>query len=111
MERREGGGDAGAQMRCNLRAATELFMDGAQVFNFTLREVPKSVGATLEAVGWAVDDVDGFVFHQANRFMLNHLSKRAGIPADAMQYSIEDFGNTSSATIPLTLVTAMGRRL
>jgi 3-oxoacyl-[acyl-carrier-protein] synthase-3 len=95
----------------NLRAATELFMDGAQVFNFTLREVPKSVAATLEAAGWAVDQVDGFVFHQANRFMLNHLSKRAGIPADAMQYSIEDFGNTSSATIPLTLVTAMADRL
>ena len=95
----------------HLRAATELFMDGPQVFNFALREVPKSVKAVADAAGWQVAEVDGVIFHQANKFMLDYLAKRSGVVPAAMKFSIEDFGNTSSATIPLTMVTTLADAL
>lgn len=95
----------------NRRAPTELFMDGPQVLNFTLREVPKSVKATVEAAGWAMTDIDAFVFHQANKTMLDYLAKRAGVPREAMAFSLAEYGNTSSATIPLTLAYQLADQL
>jgi 3-oxoacyl-[acyl-carrier-protein] synthase-3 len=95
----------------NRRAATELFMDGPQVLNFTLREIPKSVKAVAAAAGWSMEEVDAFVFHQANKTMLDYLAKRAGVPAEGMAFSLAEFGNTSSATIPLTLAYRLADRL
>jgi 3-hydroxy-3-methylglutaryl CoA synthase len=57
-------------------------MDGAEIFTFTLREVPPLVKATLQAKGWSLDDVDAFVFHQANAYILNYLARRIKIPTD-----------------------------
>lgn len=95
----------------NRRSGVELFMDGPQVLNFTLREIPKSVKKTVGDAGWSIDEVDAFVFHQANKIMLDYLAKRAGVPATAMGFSIGEYGNTSSATIPLTLAYAFSDRL
>jgi 3-oxoacyl-[acyl-carrier-protein] synthase III len=85
----------------NTRSAEDLFMDGAEIFAFTLREVPPLVQTVLQDAGWSIDDVDAFVFHQANQFMLKHLAKRLKIPGEKFVIAMEEFGNTSSASIPL----------
>lgn len=91
----------------NRRASTELFMDGPQVFNFAVREVPKSVKTVLEAADVEIGAIEAAVFHQANRMMLDYLARRAGLGQNIMRYSISEYGNTSSATVPLTIVAAM----
>lgn len=95
----------------NVRGDEDLFMDGAEIFTFTLREVPALVRSTLGAAGWSVDDVDAVVMHQANRFMLEHLAKRMKLPPDKVPLALEDYGNTSSASIPLTLIHSLADRL
>ncbi len=88
----------------NLRSDEDLYMNGNEIFAFTLREVPTMLESLLEAAGWSKDTPDAYVFHQANRFMLEHLSKRMKLPTDRVLYALQEFGNTSSASIPLTLV-------
>lgn len=81
----------------------DLFMDGAEVFNFTLRVVPQSVEQILEKAGLALSEVDLFVFHQANQFMLDHLRRKLGIDEEKFYVSMENSGNTVSSTIPIAL--------
>ncbi len=88
-----------------------LYMDGAEVFAFTLRAVPKLVRDTLDDAGLAPGDVDAYALHQANRFMLRHLAKKIGAGEDRVPINIERFGNTTSATIPLLLTTNLASRL
>ncbi len=87
----------------NIRAQTELFMNGADVFSFTLKEVPKTITACLDKAQLNKADIDLFVFHQANLFMLNHLVKKMGLPSEKVPLSLSHYGNTSVASIPLTL--------
>jgi 3-oxoacyl-[acyl-carrier-protein] synthase-3 len=87
-----------------------LFMDGSEVFAFTLRAVPRLVQDTLKRAGRSVEDVDSFVLHQANQFMLRHLAKKIGAP-ERTPTNIDRFGNTSSASIPLVLATNLAERL
>lgn len=87
----------------NLRAPDRLFMNGADVFTFTLDAVPAAVDKLLEKSGRALDQVDLFVFHQANRYMLDHLRTRIGIPTEKFYVSMADCGNTVSSTIPIAL--------
>jgi len=82
-------------------------MDGPEVFNFTLSRIVPHVREFLAGESLTVDDVDLFVFHQANLFMLRHLQKRLGIPDDRFAVRIEDVGNTVSSSIPLALETAL----
>jgi 3-oxoacyl-[acyl-carrier-protein] synthase-3 len=91
----------------NFRAETDLFMNGAEVFTFTLGTVPRLIKKLLSEAGQSVEDVDTFVFHQANRFMLQYLSKRMKLPSEKVVIGMENFGNTSSASIPLTMVTCL----
>ena len=81
----------------------DLYMDGPEIFNFTLRVVPDSVGQILERANLEFDDIDLFVFHQANAFMLEHLRKKLGIPAEKFFISIAESANTVSSTIPIAL--------
>lgn len=87
----------------NVRSADNLYMNGAEVMAFTLREVPRSMDALLSKAGLTVDDIDHFVLHQANRFMLETLRKKLKISPDNMPVHLETVGNTVSSTIPLTL--------
>lgn len=91
----------------NVRSADNLFMDGAEIFNFTLETVPKSVNALLEKAELSLDAIDLFVFHQANRYMLEHLRKRMKIPAEKFQISMAHCGNTVSSTIPIAIKDAL----
>ena len=80
-----------------------LSMDGGEIFAFTLAEVPALIQALLDDAKWTLSDVDAVVLHQANAFMLNHLAKRMKIELDQLPMCLSQYGNTSSASIPLTL--------
>lgn len=87
----------------NIRNENYLFMNGSEIFNFTSEMVPLLIQETLKKNGLTVSDIDLFVFHQANKFMLNHLRKKISIPEDKFYYFIENCGNTVSSTIPIAL--------
>jgi 3-oxoacyl-[acyl-carrier-protein] synthase-3 len=79
-------------------------MSGADIFTFTIREVPPMIKDVLDLSGWNREEVEYFVFHQANSFILNHLAKKMGLDFDRILVSLEEFGNTSVASIPVTIV-------
>lgn len=78
-----------------------LFMDGGEIFNFTLTHVPPLVNDLLALANRPREMIDAFLFHQANTFMLKHIIKKAKIPAEKARLNMARFGNTSSASIPL----------
>jgi len=88
----------------NIRSMEELFMNGAEVMAFTLREVPSLWSALLDYSGSTVETFDAVLMHQANQFILDALSKRLGIPKEKAPSSVAEFGNTSCASIPVTMV-------
>ncbi|MDR0831056.1 MAG: ketoacyl-ACP synthase III [Prevotellaceae bacterium] len=88
----------------NLRNSEQLYMNGGEIFNFTLREVPKSINELLEFSNINILEINQFVFHQANKFMINFLCKKMKIDREKFLISLNKFGNTSTASIPLTLV-------
>lgn len=80
-----------------------LTMDGVQVMAFSLKRVAPSVNAVLELAGTRISDVDAVVFHQANEMMLKTLGRKVGATTDQLVLAVKDFGNTSSASIPVAL--------
>ncbi len=88
-----------------------LFMDGTQVFAFTLREVPRNVRATLAEAGWGIDEVDHVVLHQANAMLMTQLARKMEIPMAKLPLALEQFGNTSSASIPLCMTETLAAEL
>ncbi|SNS78354.1 MULTISPECIES: ketoacyl-ACP synthase III [unclassified Azospirillum] len=88
-----------------------LFMDGTQVFAFTLREVPKAIAATLATAGLTMAQIDHVVLHQANEMMLKRLGQKIGATTDQLVLALRDRGNTSSASIPLAISDMLGDRL
>ena len=81
----------------------KLFMDGPEIFNFTLDIVPKTMEDVVAKNGLMRDDIDLYVFHQANKFMLDTIRKVNGLPRDKFYVNIETTGNTVSSTIPIAL--------
>jgi len=89
----------------NLRALDNLKMDGSAVFNFVLTEVPELISGLLDETGTATEEVEAFLCHQPNRFMLNKLADKLGIPHEKMPSNVvENFGNSSGVTIPMATV-------
>ena len=80
-----------------------LYMNGSAIFNFTLETVPPLMKSLLAKSGLEKADVDYFVFHQANKYMLSTLRKVCGIPADKFYVDLEETGNTVSSTILIGL--------
>ena len=80
-----------------------LYMNGSEIFNFTIDSVPLLVKETLEKNGIEKENVDLFVFHQANKYMMDFLRKKIGIQEDKFYYFLEKVGNTVSSTIPIAL--------
>lgn len=91
----------------NCRTENDLFLDGREVFHFALDVVPGAVQSLLDQTGLKMDDIDLFVFHQANRFMLEHLRLELEIPSARFLIAMENVGNTVSASIPIALHKAM----
>ena len=81
----------------------KLFMDGPDIFNFTLDVVPKTMDDVLAKNNLLSDDIDLYVFHQANKFMLDTIRKVNGLPRDRFYVNLETTGNTVSSTIPIAL--------
>lgn len=91
----------------NWRSAQNLYMNGAEIFNFTLQSVPKVVNQLLILSEQTLDKIDYFVFHQANKFMLEHLRTKMKINPEKFWLNLENVGNTVSSTIPIALETAL----
>jgi len=94
----------------NMRSDEDLFMNGLEIMNFSLREVPKTVEAVLSCKGWDKSEVTLFGFHQANKFMLDYLRKVLKVPKESLPIAMGETGNTSAASIP-TMLTQEGKRL
>lgn len=102
-------GHARSRSRKNAQAAEYgLSMDGSAVFSFTITDVPKSINRFMSEFNIDKNDIDMYVFHQANLFILKHLMKKLGLQEEKVPVSIDRFGNTSGESIPLTLVDAIG---
>ena len=95
----------------NVRTDLEVFMDGMDVFNFAISKVPRSVKQLLAETGETIDDVDYLVFHQANRFMMDFFVKKLKIAPERVPFCINKYGNTSSASVPLTISSELNGKL
>ncbi|ELY1992854.1 ketoacyl-ACP synthase III [Flavobacterium psychrophilum] len=87
----------------NTYTNNHLYMNGPEVFNFTNEVIPDFAKEILIKNNLAVDVVDKYVFHQANKFMLNFMRKRLKIKPENFYIDLEDGGNTVSCTIPIAL--------
>jgi 3-oxoacyl-[acyl-carrier-protein] synthase-3 len=100
-------GTASLQDACDengsIRNAANLYMDGQELFAFTLKRVPALVARLLEKTGLTAEEVDVYVFHQANTFMNEHLRTKMRLPKDKVPLVLRDIGNTVSNTIPIAL--------
>jgi 3-oxoacyl-[acyl-carrier-protein] synthase-3 len=90
----------------NVRTQRNLYMNGVAIFHFAISTVPKTVQALLTKLGLEMVDIDLFLFHQANKYMIEYLLKKMKIPAEKTHLYLEEVGNTSGSTIPLLLADA-----
>jgi 3-oxoacyl-[acyl-carrier-protein] synthase-3 len=96
----------------NIRSKNHLVMKGDEVFNFVQKEVPTLIEDLLVRTNITKEQVDYFMFHQPNKFMLNKLADKIGVPREKMPSNIvENFGNSSGATIPIAITHNIGKDL
>lgn len=87
----------------NFRNDLQVYMDGMEVFNFAIKVVPKGVKEILQIADKTLADVDRLIFHQSNKFMTDFFVKKLKFDFDKVPYCIQKYGNTSSASVPLTI--------
>jgi 3-oxoacyl-[acyl-carrier-protein] synthase-3 len=85
------------------RTGNDLFMNGPEIFDFTIQRIPELVLETLAKHQLLLENIDYFIFHQANQYMLDYLRKKMKIPEDKFFMDMRDTGNTVSSTIPIAL--------
>ena len=96
----------------NFRALDHLCMDGTAVFNFVQVEVPTLIEDILATAGMTHDAIDYYLFHQPNKFMLEKLADKMGIPYDKMPSNVVgQFGNSSGVTIPMAIASNLSEPL
>lgn len=96
----------------NSRSLDQWYMDGTAVFNFVFSEVPAAISSLFEFADYDKEKVDYFMFHQPNKFMLERLADKLGVSRDKMPNNIvENFGNSSGATIPVNMAFNLGNKL
>lgn len=91
----------------NIRTDENGYINGADVFNFVLVEVPKDIKRLMAATGEEIHNMDYYVFHQANAFINNHIAKKLKLDKDRIPWTIQKYGNTSSVSVPLTIVSEL----
>lgn len=91
------------------RTDNHLFMNGPEIFNFTIETIPKLVKELLEKNRVTMDEIDYVVFHQANKYILDYLRKKLKIPKEKFHIDLENTGNTVSSTIPIALADSLER--
>jgi 3-oxoacyl-[acyl-carrier-protein] synthase-3 len=90
----------------NVRSQQNLYMNGAAIFHFAISVVPPTIQSLLRKLSLSMDDIDLFIFHQANKFMLDYLFKKLKISPEKTHVYVEDVGNTSGSTVPIALTDA-----
>jgi 3-oxoacyl-[acyl-carrier-protein] synthase III len=93
----------------SVRNDNYIYMNGLEVFNFTIKAVPGLIDDVLVKNGLKIDDVDYFIFHQANQYMLEYLKSIIKIPDEKFYINMIDIGNTSSSTIPIGIKDALDK--
>ncbi|MGG3284295.1 3-oxoacyl-ACP synthase III family protein [Paenibacillus solani] len=88
----------------NIRSRSNLYMNGSEIFNFAMKQVPNAVNGLLKKTNETIEDFDYFVFHQANQYMLESLRRKMKIPNDKFSIEFSDCGNTVSSSIPIALI-------
>jgi 3-oxoacyl-[acyl-carrier-protein] synthase III len=91
----------------NIRSDEQLFMDGTEIFNFTIREVPRDIRNLIKFSNTEINNIDFIVYHQANKFITDYLTKKLNYPLERVPYSLNKYGNTSCASIPLTILSEL----
>lgn len=86
-----------------VRSNEQTFMNGPEVLTFAIESVPPLLAATRAAAGWAEQDVDHYVFHQASQFMVKTVARCSRLPPAKVVLGLEGYGNTSSTSIPLAI--------
>jgi len=94
-----------------IRNDFQLKLNGIDIFNFSLKEVPPNIAELLSLSKKQIDDIDYFIFHQANMMINESIRKKLRIQKEKVPYTINKFGNTSSASIPLTIISEIGNDL
>ncbi len=103
VEKKNGNGD--------IHNGLEVYMNGMDVFNFAMRCVPKTIKEITEKTGSTLEDIDWLVFHQANRFMTDFFVRKLRFNPERVPYCIDRYGNTSSTSVPLTIVSELREKL
>ena len=88
-----------------------LFMNGPEIFNFTINTVPKAIFELLKKSSLKIEEIDLFIFHQANKYMLDHLREKIGIDKSKFYIDLSETANTVSASIPIALSTAINNNI
>ena len=84
-----------------------LYMNGGEIFNFTIERVPPLISSTLDLAGKSADDIDYYVFHQSNQFMMKHLAKKCKLSPESTPIILDRFGNCGGPSVPLTVTQAV----
>jgi 3-oxoacyl-[acyl-carrier-protein] synthase-3 len=82
-------------------------MAGKDVYKYATRQMAESAAAALRDAGVTIDDIDQFVFHQANIRIIRSVTEQLSIPEEKTYINIEKYGNTSAASVPMALVEAV----
>ena len=94
-----------------IRRGTDMVVNGMDVFAFAIKRPPKSLKELIETFNIDIDSIDLLLLHQANKFIDEKIRKSLKVPAEKVPYCIQDYGNVTSASIPLTLVTQCAHKL
>ena len=91
----------------NMRSDEQGYMKGGDVFNFVIREIPRDIKKTLAEANVVTEKLDYIVFHQANNFINAYIAKKMKLDTGKIPHTIEKYGNTSSVSVPLTIVSEL----
>jgi 3-oxoacyl-[acyl-carrier-protein] synthase-3 len=87
----------------NVRSDNDLYMNGMDIMQFSLREVPPAIDDVLDTAGWRHDEVGFYGLHQANQFILQYVAKKMKVPLEKVPIAMHRTGNVGPASIPLML--------
>ncbi|MGD5386721.1 3-oxoacyl-[acyl-carrier-protein] synthase III C-terminal domain-containing protein, partial [Xanthomonas citri pv. citri] len=93
------------------RRGTDLILDGVAVLSFSTQRIPPAVQKLLDYTGASKDEIDYFVFHQANRMINETIRKKLGLPVEKVPSTLRDFGNSSGASLPVTMTARINKEL
>lgn len=93
------------------RKDKDLYLNGMDVFSFGISKAPQTINNLLNSFQIEKDSIDFFIFHQANLFMNEKIRKKLNLSPEKVPYSMQEYGNASCATIPLTMVNNLGPQL